>query len=227
VVDHREIWDDRAALPVFNSHAIEARLHHIPGLAEHWLHLNDDVFFGRASTPETYFAGNGAARFFPAPLHVGFGEPDAGEGTPSLAGRNNREILRRATGTVQTLKLLHTPQPQLTAVAAELEAAFPDEYERTWRSRFRGAGDIAPISLQTWYGWATGPFVPGTLAQRYYDLRTDRLGAKLRYLQRHRHLDAFCLNMGEERGSALADNVVLSARFLPQYLPFASPWEHS
>lgn len=227
VVDHRDIWSDPTALPVFNSHAIEARLHHIDGLAEQWLHLNDDLMFGRATRPEQYFAGNGSARFFPAPLHVGFGRAEAGEGTPSLAGRNNREILRKATGTVQTLKLHHAPQPQLTSVAQELEEAFPAEYERTWRSRFRAATDISPITLQTWYGWATGRCLPGTLEERYYDLRTDRLEARLRYLLRHRHLDAFCLNMGEEHGTSLADNMVLTAGFLPRYLPFASPWERS
>lgn len=33
-------------LPVFNSVAIEANLHHIPNLSENFLYLNDDVFFG-------------------------------------------------------------------------------------------------------------------------------------------------------------------------------------
>lgn len=225
VVDHRDIWADPTALPVFNSHAIEARLHHIDGLADHWLYLNDDMFFGRASLPEQYFAGNGAARFFAAPLHVGLGEPGPDEGTPSLAGRNNQRLLRQATGTVPTLKLHHAPYPQRTAVARAAEAAFPSQYERTARSRFRSSEDVSAITLQTWYGWATGKFLPGPLRQRYFDLRTDRLEAKLRFLLRHRHLDAFCLNMGEEEGSALANNAGLATAFLPRYFPFVSPWE--
>lgn len=52
VVDHSEIFADPAALPTFNSHAIESRLHHIKGLSEHFLYLNDDMFLGRPVTPQ-------------------------------------------------------------------------------------------------------------------------------------------------------------------------------
>ena len=46
VVDHREILPPDA-LPTFNSQAIETALHRVPGLAEHFVYLNDDVFLGR------------------------------------------------------------------------------------------------------------------------------------------------------------------------------------
>ena len=39
-----------AALPTFNSHAIESQLHHIDGLTEHFLYFNDDMFLGRPVT---------------------------------------------------------------------------------------------------------------------------------------------------------------------------------
>lgn len=225
VVDHHDLWPDQQALPVFNSHAIEARLHHIPGLAEQWVYVNDDVLVGRDLGPGRFFTPSGDARFFPTDLHVGFGAPGPGDGTPSLAGRTTRAVLAEATGRVQTHKLAHTPHPQLRAVAAELEQRFPAQYERTWRARVRSADDLAPITLQSWYGYATGRFVPGDLEQRYYDLRTQALAAKLRYLTRHRHLDTFCLNMGEETGSGLAANQAVVASFLPAFLPFRSPWE--
>ena len=64
VVDHRDIFTDPSVLPVFNSHAIESQLHHIEGLSEHYLYLNDDVMFGRPVKPSTFFEGNGASRFF-------------------------------------------------------------------------------------------------------------------------------------------------------------------
>lgn len=225
VVDHRELWPDPAALPVFNSHAIEARLHHIPGLADRWLYVNDDVLLGRDVPPEALFTSSGGARLFPAPLHVGFGRAGPDDGTPSLAGRTTRAVLAEATGRVQTAKLAHTPHPQLRGVAQELEERFPAEYERTWRARFRGPDDLAPITLQSWYGYATGRFVPGHLEERYYDLRTQALAAKLRYLAKHRHLDTFCLNMGEEPGTELVANESLVVEFLAAFLPFASPWE--
>jgi hypothetical protein len=44
IVDHTEIMPPEA-LPTFNSIALEARLHHIKGLSEHFLYANDDMFF--------------------------------------------------------------------------------------------------------------------------------------------------------------------------------------
>src|SRR5581483_830920 len=55
LVDHREIFRDPSVLPVFNSHAIESQLHHIPGLADQYLYFNDDMFFGRPVEPELFF----------------------------------------------------------------------------------------------------------------------------------------------------------------------------
>ena len=66
VVDHRDIFTDPDALPVFNSHAIESQLHHIDGLSDRYVYLNDDVFFLRPTDPELFFEGNGIARFFPS-----------------------------------------------------------------------------------------------------------------------------------------------------------------
>src|SRR5690606_21432971 len=62
LVDHTEIFPPGAG-PVFNSHAIESRLHHVPGLAEHYLYLNDDVMFGRLVRPEDFFVGDRLLRF--------------------------------------------------------------------------------------------------------------------------------------------------------------------
>ena len=66
MVPHREIFGDTGRLPTFNSQAIESRLHRIPGLAEHFLYLNDDVFLGRPVPPEMFFTPGGLTRFFPS-----------------------------------------------------------------------------------------------------------------------------------------------------------------
>lgn len=49
LVFHHQIFPQplEKYLPTFNSIAIEANLHRIPGLSECFLYLNDDVFFGR------------------------------------------------------------------------------------------------------------------------------------------------------------------------------------
>ena len=59
-----EFFADTSVLPIHNSHAVEAQLHRIDGLAEHFLYSNDDMFFGRPVEPELFFspAGRHAVR---------------------------------------------------------------------------------------------------------------------------------------------------------------------
>ena len=66
VVSHREVFGDTGLLPTFNSQAIESRLHRIPGLAEHFLYFNDDMFMGRAVAPDLFFSPGGLSKFFPS-----------------------------------------------------------------------------------------------------------------------------------------------------------------
>jgi hypothetical protein len=47
VVRSEEFFSDPSVLPTHNSQAVESQLHNIPGLAEHFLYSNDDMFFGR------------------------------------------------------------------------------------------------------------------------------------------------------------------------------------
>lgn len=58
VVDHREILPPDA-LPCFNSTVIEHYLHRIPGLAEHFLYANDDMFFNANLSPDFFFDSQG------------------------------------------------------------------------------------------------------------------------------------------------------------------------
>lgn len=58
------------ALPTFNASAIEMSIHRIPGLSEHFLFFNDDMFLLRPVGPDTFFHHglpclNGSERFYP------------------------------------------------------------------------------------------------------------------------------------------------------------------
>ena len=56
VVDHRDIFGGHEdALPTFNSYAIETMIHRVPGLAEHFVYLNDDFTLLRPVRPEDWF----------------------------------------------------------------------------------------------------------------------------------------------------------------------------
>lgn len=58
MVSHREIMPEEI-LPVFNSCTIELFLPRIPGLAEHFLYANDDMFFNEPVGPDFFFDAKG------------------------------------------------------------------------------------------------------------------------------------------------------------------------
>ncbi|PKW09114.1 Stealth protein CR1, conserved region 1 [Streptomyces sp. 1222.5] len=225
VVDHRDILP-ADALPVFNSHAIESRLHHIPGLSEHYLYFNDDVFINRPVRAEHFFHGNGIARIPLSPLKLGVGDPHPLEPAPNSAGKNTREVIRRFHGRQITHKSLHTPHPQLLSVMREMERLEIDELERTSYSRFRSTSDVAPAStLHHHWAIATGRAVPADYLFRYVQLGTPDMRRRLARLAAGEDVDFFCLN---DVDTAPADRAAAQAAlraFLERKFPFPSRFE--
>jgi hypothetical protein len=221
VVDHRELWADPSVLPVFNSHAIESQLHRIPGLAEHYVYMNDDVFLARMLRPATFFSPGGLMRIHPSPVHIGLGSRADDDRPVSAAGKNDRTVLLEALGRIQTHRLLHTGQAQRRSLAADLAARYPGHYERTAAARFRSPEDISPVSLQSWYALGAGWAVADRVAARYIDLAwpdaTDRISSL-----RREQLDFVCLNQTEATGEHVRAEVLAH---LARAYPFRAPWE--
>ena len=226
VVSHREIFGDTGRLPTFNSQAIESRLHRIPGLSEHFLYLNDDVFLGRPVAPEMFFTPGGLTRFFPSAALVGSAPRTPGDTPADSAGKNNRDLIQRAFGRVLTRKMKHTPHPSRRSVLNEIELRFADRVAATAGHQFRHPEDIALLSsLQQYYAYLTGRAAPGQIRYLYTDLADPQTPFRLARLLHDRHLDAFCLNDTHSSPEAVAEQAALLAEFLPAYLPFPSRWE--
>lgn len=58
VIDHSEIIPSEY-LPLFNSEAIETFIHLIPNLEEHFIYINDDMFFNRPLSKDFFFFADG------------------------------------------------------------------------------------------------------------------------------------------------------------------------
>ena len=54
LVAHKDIFKNHSHLPTFSSPAIESNLVNIPGLAERFIYLNDDFFFGKPIWPDDF-----------------------------------------------------------------------------------------------------------------------------------------------------------------------------
>jgi hypothetical protein len=226
VVDHRDIFSDPAALPTFNSHAIESQLHHIVGLSEHFLYLNDDVFFGRPVQPELFFHGNGMAKFFMSEQTVDYQPASAGDLPVDSAAKNNRALLEGAFGRTVEHKFQHAVHPQRVSTLSRLEQEHSQELLRTQRNKFRDPADLSVASsLAHYYGFAIGAAVPGNLSYRYIDINDSAAQAKLLRLLRRRDADVFCLNEVDSTGMDTRKVDALTRNFLDAYFLVASTFE--
>jgi hypothetical protein len=228
VVSHRELFGDRGRLPTFNSHAIESQLHRIPGLAEHFLYLNDDVFFGRPIEPDRFVLSNGTSLFHlsrakldPAPVH----EQD----WPVMAaGKLNRALIAARFQHQVTNKLKHVPHSLQRSVLAEIEAEFAAEHAQTAKAQFRQQGDIAiPSSLAHYYGYFTGRSAPGTIRYFYADIAQPDTPSRLEALLRRRDVDVFCLNDTDSSPLHEHHHTAILGNFLASYFPLPSSFELS
>ena len=225
IVDHREIFPDASYLPTFNSHAIESRLHHIPGLAEHYLYFNDDFFLTRPMTAERFFHANGMTKFFPSPAPISGALPPSELRSVDAAATNTQRLIAERFGRQVQHKLKHTPYPQRRSVLFELEEVAREAFDRTARSRVRSHDDIAiPSSLYHYYAFLTGRAVPGRISSLYVSLGERGLDRQLRALKRRRNRDVLCINDAvDARGRGRRTRRL--ERFMASYWPTASPFE--
>ncbi len=228
IVDHRDIFPDAGVLPTFNSHAIEACLHRIDGLAEHYLYVNDDVHLGRRVAPELFFAPNGSSRFFPSKHQLEPGPPIPGEPPVLSAGKNVRDLLHREFGRTVTHKVRHTPHPQQRSIHLEMEERFPEVYAATRASRFRDPADLSIASvLHHHYAYLVGRAEPATCSYVYLDSADPDLLEHLAWIDRARDRDAFCLNDTTAGAQELAAVDAAARGFLARYFPGPSPYERA
>lgn len=224
VVRHRDIFGDVGTLPTFNSHAIEARLHHIPGLAEHFIYFNDDMFLGRPLLPRQFFHANGLAKFFPSAAAI-----DASPASPrdipvTAAAKNNRQLIAWRFGTTIWQKMRHAPYPLRRSVLEEIERELAADVAATASHQFRHPGDLSiPSSLAHYWAFATGRAVPGTITMMYADLGHENTPTRLASILARRASDVFCLN---DTDTDLDDGqTAMVTAFLRAYFPFRADFE--
>ncbi|QES47114.1 hypothetical protein DEJ50_03895 [Streptomyces venezuelae] len=225
VVRHEELFADPAALPVFNSHAIETQLHRIPGLAEHFLYFNDDIFVGRPQQPAGYYLPSGLPKVFHDWRAIPPDTAGAEDDVYTASQKATRHAVEEAAGRTYVRILAHTPYPLSRSLCAAAEERFPEQLAATSRSAFRSATDLAPVTLALHLGLATGRAVEGDLAHEYFGTGWKDDIHRLPDLVHHRWADAFCLadDAGDELTPAEQQRAV--AAFLEAYYPVPSPYE--
>jgi hypothetical protein len=229
VVPHREIFPDPAVLPTFNSHAIEACLHRIPGLAGHFLYLNDDVFLGREVGGGDFFTTAGLAKVRLSPVrNICTGRPAADAIPTDWAAYRSIRLVERAVGMAFDRRLLHVPFALRTDVLRDLEERFGPELARTRAARFRATTDVAvPSMLAPYVGIATARAVEWPVTRRdYLYLDTGRVDSLSRFDEILRRTPTFfCLNATRHTDVDLAVQADTLQEFLSSAYPEPAPWE--
>lgn len=157
IISHQEIFRDKKSLPVFNSHAIEANLHRIPGLSEHFLYMNDDVFLWNKCTAADFFDFSGNVRIFMEDLPNIYGEPLASTPAWRTAALNANKLLVERFGSTLYTHHLHTPFAIRKDTMQSLWQEFPAALEQTSQARFRSTTDVSPTSfLHPVYAYLSG-----------------------------------------------------------------------
>jgi hypothetical protein len=228
VVSHREIWRGGAGLPTFNSHAIETCLHRIPGLAEHFLYLNDDMLLGRPVRPDNFFHANGLGKFFWSRALVDHAPSQVGDIASSSAAKNARRLIEERYGATFTRKFFHTAAALTVSGLEELEREFPEAIEMTRQARFRTLDDVAMAgSFYLNWSYVTGRTVPSRLRYTYIDPAGPNAARRLERLIKRRNLDAFCVNDGssEETPEQRRATDRLIRDFFAEFLPVPGSFE--
>ena len=148
MVDHKEIMD-ASVLPCFNSNVIEHHLHKIPGLAEHFLYANDDMFFNRAVEKKDFFssAGSPIVRFnrrFCRKLWLKFLEKGLKKPTNSynLAIQRSALLVEGKYGRYIGHKTHHNIDAYRKSDYSYTFNVFEKEIEATFKNHTRGDSDI-------------------------------------------------------------------------------------
>lgn len=142
LIDHRECIPE-AFLPTFNSHVIEAHLHRIPGLSEHFIYCNDDFFLINSCEPEDFFTLNGIPYIF-TDWRFSRAEGYKLKGTPHAASyHNTRTWLQEKLGQAPELIVAHIPYPLTKGLMEAAYSAYQGAIQRFGPHIFREMDEMA------------------------------------------------------------------------------------
>ena len=227
LVAHRDIIPEHF-LPTFSSRVIEAHLHRIGNLAEHYVYFNDDFFLAAPCAPGDFFTPNGLPHLFTdwrESRRAGYDRAD----TPHAVSWDAARSFLAANGFSPAPEIItaHAPYPQTRSNAAGAYEFFEAAVNRF--SPGRAPGDIAFYchGIPLW-AYARKMAAPCDVAWYYINAkRADRqqcYAALLREKNTGTPALFFCLN---DVGEAPPGNTWRAEmeRFLSDFYPEKSSFE--
>jgi hypothetical protein len=230
VVDHTQVLDAKY-LPTFNSHVIESALHRIPGISEHYVYLNDDIFFLRPMGPEDFYTSSGLV--YGSVIGVALPEDPTGQLHSVTAQMNALEMINRRYECSFRYRMKHTYYPQRRSVVEDLEREFADDFDAMRQHRFRTAQDfVTCTTLHAMWAYATGRGLLRTNRTHYISVRSHSARDLYRRVLAAKGLpyasSSLCLNDAPSAdGSEVTGYTDHLRQFCEAYFPDGSPFEAS
>lgn len=226
VIDHSEIYKNIKFLPTFNSSGIETQLHHIEGLSEYFLYLNDDFMFADFCTPEDFFYANGKIKFFPSEARAYEDDIDETREEYLIADRNVINLIMKEYGLKNRFIMKHAPYPCKKSYLFELEKRYQSEFDTCASNRFRAKTDIRPIAFMQYnLGFVEGQAIPFDISNRYLALYKRNIKTQFNGVIKTREYKTICINdVGIEPDSLEKINE-LAHNFLENYYSIKSQFE--
>lgn len=223
IVTHDVLYEHPDDLPTFNSNHIESVLHRIPGLAEHFMYLNDDVFFASSSTPSDFFARSGLCWIFPSARYVDERPVGEHDRATVAAHKNTRDAIAAKLGVRPSQKFRHAPHVMRRSVWYEIDEIFGDELKATRRNKFRSWSDLNGQFLYCHYAMIKGYGISSSISYKYLEV-LDCTEEALAGLD-DPNCKVFCLNDSNSTEENVDENGALIRQFLDARYPVVPPWE--
>ncbi|KQW02353.1 exopolysaccharide phosphotransferase [Rhizobacter sp. Root1221] len=227
VVDHRDLIP-RASLPVFDSGHIESYVHHIPGLAERYFYLNDDIFFGASVDPEQWFGEQLTVAMETSPIAQSADLHPTGAALVNASILSARWLASVCPGYVHEWRLFsHSPRAFLRSAMYELERQASELFRDLRSTRFR-SWRVPPIVSDLAMRWMvqTGAARSITLDPLYISTGDDAAEVQFSELRsRFGALPFFCINDTCDDASGSDHRLLRAASVLEDLLPRPSRFE--
>lgn len=224
VVTHAEIFPTDVKVPTYNSFTIESYIQNIPGLAEHFISLNDDFFLGCETTPDTFFTKDGLAKNFFSSEWMGR-EDNGSSPTYIKAWQYSNQLLDEAFSPACRAIPLHQARPMRKSVCEQLAVRFEKEMSNAHSHPFRYEKNLATVSFMApWWSVYTNKGIVSDCASAVIRMGDDTqsiCSALHTAIASKRIL--LCINEGKMSNRQKAWKEVHSV--LQEYFPELSPYE--
>ncbi|ORZ28898.1 hypothetical protein BCR41DRAFT_418000 [Lobosporangium transversale] len=152
LIPHTRIYGDQNHLPSFNSLSIESQMHNIPGLADIYVYLNDDVFFGKPLGSSDFWTPLYGFVFHMDPNTVVPPYVPVASSTNMNVGewsslQYTNSILSKQFGPRHRVYIAHIPHILSVPLLEEIQSIWPEEFSKTSSHRFRGEGEAHDLQV--------------------------------------------------------------------------------